>query len=82
MQTTLTEKGQITIPVRIRRRLGLVAGQKLEFDESAGFIKAVKAVSRKEMESVRGCLKDKLDEPVDRYLEQTRGKVALPSKRT
>ena len=81
MQTTLTEKGQITIPVKIRRRLGLVPGQKLEFDESAGFIKAVKAVSRATMNSVRGCLKDKLDCSVDGYLEKTRGKVVLPVKR-
>ncbi len=82
MQTTLTEKGQITIPVKIRRRLGLVPGQKLEFDESSGFIKAIKAVSREKMESVRGCLKDKLCESVHAYLEKTRGKVDVPCKRT
>jgi len=82
MQTTLTEKGQITIPVKIRRRLGLVPGQKLEFDESAGFIKVIKAVSRKKMESVRGCIKDKMRESVDAYLEKTRGKVDMPSQRT
>jgi len=82
MQTTLTEKGQITIPVRIRRRMGLIPGQKLEFDESSGFIKVIKAVSRKKMESARGCLKDKMSESVDAYLEKTRGKVDMPCKRT
>ena len=78
MQTTITAKGQITIPVEIRKRLGLVPGQKLEFDESAGFVKAIKAVSRKRMESVRGCLKDNFHESVHAYLEKTRGKVAMP----
>ncbi|HEX4964764.1 MAG TPA: AbrB/MazE/SpoVT family DNA-binding domain-containing protein [Thermoanaerobaculia bacterium] len=33
MKATLTSKSQITIPTAIRRRLGLQAGQVLEFDE-------------------------------------------------
>jgi len=80
MQTTLTVKGQVTIPIRIRRRLGLVPGQILEFTEDAGFVKMCKAVSREQMESVRGCLATRLNESVDAYLDTTRGKVEIPSK--
>jgi HEPN domain-containing protein len=50
--------------------------------KNIGLIKPRKAVSRKKMELVRGCLKDKLSESVDVYLEKTRGKVDMPRKRT
>ncbi len=77
----LTEKGQVTIPIKIRRRLGLLPGQELEFTEADGFVKIAKAVSREEMESVRGCLASQPHESVAAYLDNTRGKVALPPKR-
>jgi AbrB family looped-hinge helix DNA binding protein len=44
MKATLTSKGQVTIPISIRNRLRLKAGDVLEFDESAPFLKATKTV--------------------------------------
>ena len=34
--TTVSSKGQVTIPVRIRRRLGLKPGDRIEFVVKAG----------------------------------------------
>ena len=44
MKATLTSKGQITIPLVIRERLGLRPGHVLEFDEKAPYLKAARAI--------------------------------------
>jgi AbrB family looped-hinge helix DNA binding protein len=44
MLATLTSKGQITIPVYVRNRLNLKAGDVFEFDETAPFLKATKTI--------------------------------------
>lgn len=41
MKATITSKGQVTIPVAIREKLGLKVGQILDFDETAPLIKAI-----------------------------------------
>lgn len=45
-QAKLTSKGQITVPRDIRRRLGVRAGDKLEFEDK-GEVVQVKAVRNK-----------------------------------
>ncbi len=47
MTATITSKGQITIPLAVRQHLGLKAGDRLEFDESAPILTARRAVDHK-----------------------------------
>jgi AbrB family looped-hinge helix DNA binding protein len=56
MAVTLTEKGQITIPLAIRKRLGLKAGMRLVFDETVPYLKATREVDIERMRSTIGCL--------------------------
>ncbi|MEI6872959.1 MAG: AbrB/MazE/SpoVT family DNA-binding domain-containing protein [Verrucomicrobiota bacterium] len=51
MIATLTSKGQITIPLAIRRRLHLQTGDQLEFDEKAPILVARRVVNRAAWES-------------------------------
>ena len=79
MQSTLTSKGQITIPVALRRKLHLKAGDVLDFDEHAPFLKATRQVNEKRMRSVLGRGRRKLqDKTVEQWLDELRGPVELP----
>ncbi len=79
MQSTLTSKGQITIPVALRRKLHLKAGDVLDFDEKTPYLKAVKQVDEKRMRSVLGCAKKKFgNKTVNQWLDELRGPVELP----
>ena len=83
MKATITSKGQITIPVGVRRRLNLKAGQVLEFDESAPYLKATRVFDPGEMYAVIGCCGDR-DGPAEsaaEWLDETRGKVRLPERK-
>lgn len=78
MKATLTSKGQITIPAKIRRNLGLRAGQVLDFDENSPYLKAVPVFDEAVMRSVLGCAKGKLGKTSEAWLNETRGPVELP----
>ena len=51
MKVTITAKGQITIPLRLRQRFHLNVGDQLEFDESAPVLMARRVVNRSEWEN-------------------------------
>ena len=80
MKATVTSKGQITIPLAIRRRLKLHAGAVLEFDERADCLKAAKAVDPERMRAAIGIGKDELaGRTTLQWLEELRGPVELPA---
>jgi AbrB family looped-hinge helix DNA binding protein len=81
MKSTITSKGQITIPIRIRRKLNLKPGQILEFDEKAPYLKATKAFNPQEMYAAVGCCREASRMTAEEWLEQTRGPVELPEKK-
>jgi AbrB family looped-hinge helix DNA binding protein len=75
MTTTITSKGQITIPARLRQKLQLRAGHVLEFDENAPFLKAYRRIDPEEARSVIGCAKKVMKGmTAEEWLSQTRGR--------
>ena len=81
MTTTITSKGQVTIPARIRRRLHLQPGMRLEFDEHAPYLKATLAFDVDEMRAVLGCCREnRRGMSVKQWLSETRGAVRIPAK--
>lgn len=81
MKATITSKGQITIPLRIRNKLGLAPGVVLEFAEDTPYLKAVPAFDDDEMRSVLGCAKTKLGRNSVQWLNETRGVAQMPPEK-
>jgi len=72
MKGTLSSKGQITLPVEIRRKLGLLPGTRLRFQVREGGVLLLKGGDEEHpVDQVFGTLK--LSAPVDRLLDQMRG---------
>jgi AbrB family looped-hinge helix DNA binding protein len=79
MKATVTSKGQITIPLPIRRKLRLHTGTVLEFDEEADCLRATKAVDPERMRSAFGIAQEELAAKMTlQWLEELRGPVELP----
>jgi len=71
-RSTVSEKGQVTIPKVIRERLGIRAGEILEVSEDAqGRVVATKLVTRDPVDEVYGILR--LREGTDELVERLRG---------
>ena len=77
MKAVVSEKGQVTIPKRLRDSMGIKPGQTLEFEEDRG-----KLVVRKTgdyqavLDKWRGVLKDKFPGwTSDQLLEDIRGPI-------
>jgi len=76
MTTTVSEKGQITIPKHLRDRLGIRPGQKLEVTEDHGRLLITKSTVQDPVDRVFGILN--LDKSTDEIMEELRGPVDLP----
>lgn len=82
MKATVTSKGQITIPLPIRRKLRLHKGTVLEFDEGADHLKATTRVDAERMRAVIGIARKELaGKSVAEWIEELRGPLRLPRKR-
>jgi antitoxin PrlF len=71
MKTTVSEKGQITIPKRLRDRLGLRPGTVLDFEESGGRLVGRRLVPADHLDELIGILV--LPGSVDAFVAETRG---------
>lgn len=78
MKTVITSKGQITLPKRLRDRLGLKSGDVLEFDECLPYLKAVPSFDADRMRSVSGRGRAKSESSSEEWLDSMRGRVELP----
>lgn len=57
MKTTVSERGQVTIPKALRQRLGIRPGQVLDMQEERGRLVATKAATDDPLASVTGILR-------------------------
>jgi AbrB family looped-hinge helix DNA binding protein len=73
MKARVAERGQVTIPKRLRTRLGVRPGTILEFSEENGRIIAVKSGDTDPVAKVLGCLGRRIDP--DAMIEELRGKI-------
>jgi antitoxin PrlF len=72
MKAVVSEKGQVTIPKRLRERLGIRPGQVLDFDEEAGRLVATKATPEQDpVAAVYGIAK--LNRRTDDLMRELRG---------
>jgi AbrB family looped-hinge helix DNA binding protein len=73
MKTTVSEKGQITIPKKVREQLGIRPGTVLEVSAAAGRLVAVKRERQDPFHKWRGKGRLPGGVSVDEYLERSRG---------
>jgi AbrB family looped-hinge helix DNA binding protein len=71
MKSVVSEKGQVTIPKRLRDQLGIGPGVVLEFREEAGTLVASKVSGEDAVASVYGILD--VGRPVDELVDELRG---------
>lgn len=78
-QATVTSKGQITIPVRVREALGVNAGDRVEFVEMEKGQFAIMAATRSVRE-LEGRFRDRRNKPVT--IEEMNSAIARGASRS
>ena len=70
MKSRVTERGQVTIPKRLRERLGIRPGQQVEFREEEGRIVLERRAAPEPVALVYGILR--LDRSTDELVDELR----------
>jgi antitoxin PrlF len=73
MKSTVSEKGQITIPKALRERLGIRAGEVLELSEDQGRLVARKTLAEDPVSAAYGIID--LAGTTDEFVDDLRGKA-------
>jgi AbrB family looped-hinge helix DNA binding protein len=76
MKAKVSEKGQVTIPKRLRDQLGIRVGDELDFEVEQGRLVAAKVTEQDPYDAVWGTLK--LDVSVDEAIDEMRGPAEPP----
>lgn len=77
----MTTKGQVTIPVRIRKKFHLTPGTILHFDENADQLVAAVVSAQVPIRDLIGSGKQRDGQRSSlEWLDETRGAVALPRR--
>jgi len=69
--STVSEKGQVTLPKPLREALGIRSGQRVEFELDGEVIRVRKRPDRDRLAELYGSLK--LDVSVDELIDEMRG---------
>ncbi len=73
MPTKVTSKGQITLPKRVRDRLGIKPGDRIDFVAEGGEFKIRKVLGENLFARYRGYLKSLAGRDPDQLVEELRG---------
>jgi len=73
MQAVVADRGQVTIPQRLRQELGIFPRTVLDFYEEHGRLVAEKIISQSPVQQVTGCLKTK--KSTDELMYDLRGEM-------
>jgi AbrB family looped-hinge helix DNA binding protein len=76
MKTRVSEKGQVTIPKRLRDQLGIRVGDELDFEAEQGRLVATKVAAQDPVDAVWGTLE--LPMSVDEWIDEMRGPAEPP----
>jgi antitoxin PrlF len=80
MKSTISSKGQLTIPIELREKLGLTAGTAVQFELHDGVVLMRKGTPKDHpVDRLFGRLN--LGKPVDELLDQMRGPRPLHSRK-
>ena len=70
----ITSKGQITLPLEVRKRLGIGPGDVVEFTEENGTFTLTKKVAESPFDRYLGFLKDQQGCDPDQVVDELRGR--------